>query len=64
MAIEIATVPTTHAPAAGATRRRSLAPLAVNLLLIAGLGLMTLASLGIGAVHISPRAIFAAMLWH
>ena len=25
---------------------------------------MTLVSLGTGAVHISPRAIFAAMLWH
>ena len=33
-------------------------------MLIAGLGFVTLLSLGTGAVHISPRAIFAAMFWH
>ncbi len=64
MAIEIATVATSHHPPLGAARRSSLAPLGLNLLLIAGLGLMTLVSLGTGAVHISPRAIFAAMFWH
>jgi iron complex transport system permease protein len=64
LAIEIATVATTHAPAVRGPRRRTLAPLVLNLLLIAGLGLMTVISLGTGAVHISPRAIFAAMFWH
>jgi iron complex transport system permease protein len=64
LAIEIATVATTHHPDVEGTRRRTVAPLALNLLLIVGLGLMTLVSLGTGAVHISPRAIFAAMFWH
>jgi iron complex transport system permease protein len=64
LAIEIATVATTHHPAVEGTRRRTVAPLALNLLLIVGLGLVTLISLGTGAVHISPRAIFSAMFWH
>jgi iron complex transport system permease protein len=64
LAIEIATVATTHHPAVEGTRRRTVAPLALNLLLIVGLGLVTLISLGTGAVHISPRAIFSTMFWH
>ena len=64
MGIEIATVSVTQAPAVPRPPRRAFAPLALNLLLIVGLGLMILVSLGIGAVHISPRTIFAAMFWH
>ena len=63
MAIEIATVPGT--PQTEARRvhgRPRLGPLALILLLTAGLGAVAVGSLATGAVPISPRTILAAML--
>jgi iron complex transport system permease protein len=70
LAVEIAAVSgTPHreaGPGAGAERRAHgrarLGPLALILLLMAGLGAVALGSLASGAVPISPRAILAAML--
>jgi iron complex transport system permease protein len=70
LAIEIATVSGTS-PGAGedsseVSRRERvrLSPLALIMLLTIALGVTTLVSLATGAVSISPRTIFAAMLGH
>lgn len=61
MAIEIATV--SHpALEVGRHAKVRLSPLALIVLLTAALGVTTLVSLAAGAVSISPRTIFAAML--
>lgn len=70
MAIEIATVSNTSpassqdgSPAGVRTREKGrLSSLALIVLLTVALGVVTLASLATGAVSISPRTIFAAML--
>ncbi len=61
MAIEIATVSSTPLEASRHERVR-LSPLALIVLLTVALGITTLVSLASGAVSISPRTIFAAML--
>ena len=69
MAIEIATVsssprlPPVKGPRSSKRRNGKLSPLAFLLLTVA-LGVVTLVSLATGAVPISPRTIFAAMLGH
>ena len=61
MAIEIATVSNTPVDVSRRERVR-LSPLALIALLTIALGVTTLVSLATGAVSISPRTIFAAML--
>ncbi len=61
MAIEIATVSSTPLEVSRHERVR-LSPLALIVLLTVALGVTTLVSLATGAVSISPRTIFAAML--
>jgi iron complex transport system permease protein len=67
LAIEIATAPSLKqgsAPEVSRSQERKLGALPLIVLLTAALGFVALLSLATGAVAISPRTIFAAMLGH